>query len=786
MNSVIEFFLGLQRGFLSREGDYSLTFNPQWPGGATPLWNLLLAVAGIALVIYVYRRDGRGRWPRVLLASLRLTLIGLVLLLLNRPTITLTQSRTEPSVLAIAIDDSLSMRVADMPGTGDQLQPRLAAVTSLLRAKDAALVKELAKKHELKFYKFDADASPLATSTTQPAAMALQPLGQNTQVATSVRTILRDLQGKRLAGVVVLTDGRDMPQQSLAAAIDEVKDFGTPVYPIPVGSDRPLRNIELQQVSVEDAVFAREIANIKATVRATGPVTGPVTVRLLDKASAKPVLNTDGKPVEATFTPTGDAAGEVELLFTPTEAGTLNLIVEAEPQAGEINLEDNAREIQLSVLEAKINVLYVEGYPRWDYRYLKNELIRDKTIDVSCFLLSTEASFRQEGDKPITRLPETADELLQYDVVLIGDVDPRELSDNQTQLIADFVGRRAGGFAMVAGPLFSPAAWKGTPIEAILPVDITRSATEDWGTGGGTLAEGFRPRVTKAGEASGLFRFLPDKAANDAYLKQDWQPLFWHSRNVMAKPGVGEVLAEHPTDIGPDGRSAPILVSGRYGAGRTAFLAVDDSWRWRFYTGESVFDSYWVQQIRSLARGRKLGQRRITLISQKPVYDLGQQARLALRVIDPQLQTQLPPQLGVQLLDEKGQLIRNETLVRQEPGDTYLSSFSADRLGKFTVKLASPAPGVDDLSLPIEIAVPKLELSSPQVDRTSLARLAGETGGRVIELADATKQLPQIASAERRVPVISNQPVWNAPLALFLFVIVLTSEWIARKVFGMV
>jgi uncharacterized membrane protein len=462
------------------------------------------------------------------------------------------------------------------------------------------------------------------------------------------------------------------------------------------------------------------------------------------------------------------------------------LIVEAEPLPGEIDLGDNTRELQLAVLDAKINVLYVDGYPRWDYRYLKTGMIRDKTVDISCLLMSADMNFRQEGDKPITRFPETAAELLEYDVVLIGDVDPREFSDNQLQLLSDYVGRRAGGLGMVAGPLFSPAAWKGTPVEAILPVDVTRSASEDWGTAGGTIAEAFRPVLTKAGSDSSLFRFFPDRAENDTYLKQTWQPLFWYSRGVMAKPGVGETLAEHPTDVGPDGRKAPILVSGRYGAGRTAFLAIDDSWRWRFYTGESVFDTFWVQQLRFLAGGRKLGQRRITLVSQKPVYDLGQQVRLILRVIDPQLLTQLPPQLSVQLTNADGAAVRQETLVRQEGGDTYLASFSADRLGKFTVRLPGPVPGVGDLTLPVEISVPKLELNTPQVDRVSLNRLANETGGQVIELTEAATKLPQIPSAQRRVPVISNQPVWNAPVALVLFAMVLTAEWVLRKWFGMV
>src|SRR5205814_3449578 len=106
---------------------------------------------------------------------------------------------------------------------------------------------------------------------------------------------------------------------------------------------------------------------------------------------------------------------------------------------------------------------YVAGYPRWEYRYIKNEMIRDKTVDISCLLTSADPSFKQEGDQahdnfpgPITRFPESIEELLAYDVVLFGDVDPRQFSDAQLQLITDFVAKRGGGFGMVAGSRYSP------------------------------------------------------------------------------------------------------------------------------------------------------------------------------------------------------------------------------------------------------------------------------------------------------------------------------------------
>src|SRR5688500_9102863 len=109
-----------------------------------------------------------------------------------------------------------------------------------------------------------------------------------------------------------------------------------------------------------------------------------------------------------------------------------------------------------------------------------------------------------------------------------------------------------------------------------------------------------------------------------------------------------------------------MLVLGRFGAGRTLFSAIDDSWRWRFYTGESVFDTYWLQQLRYLARSKKLGQRRFTLTSNRPSYELGEKVEVSLRVLDPELQQQLPESIGVTVVDNRGTPIRQEMLQRRE------------------------------------------------------------------------------------------------------------------------
>jgi hypothetical protein len=222
---------------------------------------------------------------------------------------------------------------------------------------------------------------------------------------------------------------------------------------------------------------------------------------------------------------------------------------------------------------------------------------------------------------------------------------------------------------------------------------------------------------------------------------------------------------------------------GRYGAGRTLFSAIDESWRWRFYTGESIFNGYWVQQFRFLARGKKIGARDHDLFLERPTYDLGDEVRVTYRVYNPEFQSQLPPEIPVQIRRDNGTVIAEAKLQRQEgQPDLFAASFVADHEGEFTAHVKSAA-GERDRRFAVK--APRVEMEDVSVNRPLLNRLALETGGRVLTLADAPTELARIPSLERKTIDPTSNPLTNGWLPLIIFVVLITGEWVLRKVYGM-
>jgi hypothetical protein len=256
MQRLIEFLLGLDRDVLGQRGEYSLTFDPVWPWQQwvpAAIWNVLLIAAVALWVWWIYRREAGSKRLRIFAGAVRLGLLLLVLAILNRPMLSLTQTREERSVLAVLLDDSMSMQVADAPGESkDKPATRLEAAKRLLESDSGKLLRQLVAKHELRLYRFSATAQQVATvsseqqlSTVLQQIAAIKPQGQSTRLQCSIQQVAQQLQGQRVAGLVVLTDGREMPAQGGDAG---QASPGVRLYPVPLGGESRVRNVAIKSV----------------------------------------------------------------------------------------------------------------------------------------------------------------------------------------------------------------------------------------------------------------------------------------------------------------------------------------------------------------------------------------------------------------------------------------------------------------------------------------------------------------------------------------------------------
>ena len=169
--------------------------------------------------------------------------------------------------------------------------------------------------------------------------------------------------------------------------------------------------------------------------------------------------------------------------------------------------------------------------------------------------------------------------------------------------------------------------------------------------------------------------------------------------------------------------------------------------------------------------------------------------RVSLRLLDATIPRQLSDGVVVQLKDDKtGQIVRTERLLNsQSQPDFFTASFVADHVGNFTVSPLDSTIGnlarVSDQKM--SVSIPKLELAEPQVDRTSLGRLAGQTGGQAITLDEAKTRLADLVPTAAQKTEVGNSKkdwkrLWDMPITLIALLSILTLEWIIRKICGMV
>ncbi len=778
---------------------WSLENSWPWP----PWVTLLLAALAVTLVVAVYLREGRRSSVayRMGLAAIRLALVALVLGMIAQYALVLR--RTGLPYVIVLVDNSASMATRDRydepeaarlaerlkrAGLDEGGPTRINFARMLLVEGDAALLRRIERDYKLRvYYLEDSEAGARPATAADSKALvgevkALTPDVQSTRLGAAVRTALGDVRGSAPAALILLTDGINTEGPPLAEAAALARRRGLPLFAVGIGDERPVRNLKLSDLLVEDVVFVEDVVELQFKLTGAGFEGRKVAVTLREEDKPETLAR-----VDATVGPDG-VPQQVRLPYRPMKEGDYRYVVAVEPEEGELQTDDNRLTHTVRVRKEQIRVLLAQGRPDYEYRYLRNMLGRDKTIQLHTVLLEADPDYAAQDASALRVFPVRREEIFAYDVIVLGDVHPATLSPSILQNLADFVDqpRKGGSLVFIAGPRqLMPSAYRGTPLERLFPFDLGSVQYPDPGQ---PLPEGFVAEPTELGLA------LPPMQLGDtpAETREIWRrlaPLYWMVETPDLKPGA-RVLAQHPTRTTAAGRRLPLVVMQYVGAGKVVFHATDETWRWRWRVGDVFFARYWVQTIRYLSRS-KLGEGNRT-------------AKLSADHSDGKYRRGEPVRLSVAFADERLAPAEDDgvTVVLEHRGGKTerikLRRTSADR-GVFVVSLASPALG----AYHAWVAAPPLEGKAPAVDFTveprpgemerlqmdgvELRRAAEQTKGRFYTLAEADRLADDLPEG-RQVPVetLPPKPLWNRWPVLAIFLGLLIGEWILRKWGGMV
>jgi hypothetical protein len=757
---------------------------------------LLVILAALAVAVWSYRRLLMPRWAAWVLPAVRAAALVALVALLCGPMLVLRQERMQASWVLCLVDRSKSMQIEDV----FEQQPGPEGAPVNLISREEALLRALKQQHEVfgpqglgkdrqvRWFGFDGASYGIAEPADDPRRWP-PAMGKATSIRTAIEQALQSVPGQRILGVVLFSDGAS-PQSTGPELVRRLQQRGAGVFAVPLGGDIVPVDVSVAHVEAPRTAFVNDDVTVSAWVnlqpQGSGIDPANVVVRLVDPQRPQAPLAErslaglePSAPVRlrARWPTVGPVTWRVEAEYRPAGAR----VEQANDQRGR-------RSISIEFVDRPLRVLYVEGAPRWEYRFLKSLLIREKSIRCSIFLISADRSFAQEGDEPITRLPRDDEEMAPYDAIILGDARAQYFSERQIELIRRQVASRATALVWIGGPTHTPASFSATRLADLLPM-LSPAQVPDAGADGP-----WRAAPSAAAEALGLLRFDAadgsDEKNNEAGWPSELPPLQWVQHLGRLKP-TAEVLAWATSDGQP---RRPLVVTMRYGAGHVLYLASDESWRWRFGRGQHYHGQFWTQLIQMVARGR--------LDRDTQPVRLSVSHRMA--------QVHAPVTVEIQIADQTLMSYHLSTIAVEARGDAdgasgperieltpvaakvdpvfdeagpvrYRALWRPSAEGQYMFHVVQPQ--LADISMswgPLKVVAPDDELRQRLVDHERLRRLAADTSGRMVDRGDLGALLEAVPRADLLADDL-REPLWDSPAALLIVLLVLAVEWSLRK-----
>ena len=731
--------------------------------------------AGIAALImgaaiFTYRTvgvNGRTR-DRIVLTALRMLALALVVFCLFRPTLVVKAAIPQQNVVAVLMDDSRSMQIGDWTNN----QPRAEFLRQELAANSSPLLKSLSDRFLVRTFRFS------NTSARVNSVKDLNFGGSQTKIGTALDGVREELAGLPVAGIILVTDGADTTEGSLTNTLLNLKAEKLPVFTVGVGSAKLPRDIQIDRVSTPRTVLKGASLLVDAVITQSGYSGQTVTLDVEDDGrivgSQKVQFPVDGSPAAVRVRATASTPGPRVFTF------------KVAPQPGEVVAQNNQRDALVDVRDTRERILYFEGEPRSEMKFINRAVADDKNLQIVTLQRTADNKFLRLGvdpgnvDELLGGFPKTRDELFQYKGLILGSIEAAAFSADQLQMIADFVDRRGGGMLMLGGARsFGEGGYGGTPVADALPLLIdpkTRAAEP-------TTFARIKVLPTRAGQAHAVTQIAGTEEASAARWPE--LPQVTTINTPLSLKPAATVLMNGTDDRL---RNMPVLIWQPYGRGKSIAFMAQDSWEWQMHASipleDMTHENFWRQMLRWLVTDVP-GPVEATTTTDR--VEPGEAVTIEASVVDP---------TWVELND--AHVMARVT----RPGGTTLDvplQWTGERDGQYRGTFVSTVPGAYEIAVDgdrngkpvgtnsayVRAGAGDGEYFDPTMHEAPLRRIAEETGGRFYTTTDVAGLPEDVSYAGRGVTSVEERELWNMPIILVMLVGLVCAEWGYRRAVGL-
>jgi uncharacterized membrane protein len=765
---MFDFFLKYPRSVYSR-GQFALL-------GAWPKWILVLLIIGAAVGLGFLIRSRLAQaapimrsWRVWVIWSLQTLLAAILLVLLWHPAITIAELRPQQNIVAVLVDDSRSMAIPE-----DGVTRQVQAVHAL----ENGVLAELNRSFQTRLYRVDSVPARIDSLNN------LKPDASSTRIGDSLKQFSDETSDLPIGAVVLLSDGDDNTGGISADAINTLRARHIPVHTVGFGRERAAHDIELDDAVIAPRALADSRIAAKITMHQRGYAGAKINLTIRDVSSGQAKVL-----ASRTINLGADSNLQTEtLMFDIGGAGAKTLQVAAALLAGEENTANNAVTRVVNVGSETRRVLYVEGEPRWEYKFIREAEEGDRLVQLVSMVRTSENKIYRQGIANPTELadgfPSRAEDLFGYQGLIIGSVEAGYFNPARQELIREFVDRRGGGLLLLGGEFsLADGGWNATNLTDLFPTTLPahtdtfhREADPRNGTTH-TFAE-----LAPAGADNIITRLVDDPAENAAKWKKLPYLMDYEDPGVP-KPGAA-VLANLIT---PEGRKLPLLTTENFGRGRTAIMATGGSWRWQMSSplGDTAHDLFWQQLLRWLVSDTP-GHVTASVPAQV-LLDNGA-VTLSADVRDHDYNPAAAAKVEAHILGPSGVSALVEMApVPDNPGQ-FQAAWSAPKTGAYLTEVTAQQNakelGRDVLTFQRMDGV--AENFHTEQNRDLLERLATQTGGQYWKPADLGKLARAIPFSEAGVTMRETKDLWDLPLVFLILLLLRFSEWWLRRKWGIV